>query len=725
MFSILSRRKYQCILQSSEEDCGAACLATICKYYGNFISINRSREAVGTGQFGTTLLGLKRGAEVVGFNTRAVKASPVLLDKLQEVILPTIIHWKGYHWVILYGKSRDKYAIADPAVGLRYLSRRELETAWNGIMLLLEPDADFSHKSIAEDTANQGFGRFFKRVWRFRVLLLQVLIANLVLGLLSLTSPILIQILTDDVLVRQDTQLLAIVAVAVVMMSVFSSSLQLVQSMTIAHFSQRLQLGLVLEFGYKLLHLPLSYYESRRSGEIISRLRDINEINQLVAQVVASLPSQFFITIISFGFMLFYSWKLTVVATIISLIMALSTLPLLPALRQKTRNLLVLSAENQGILVETFKGALVLKVTNAAPQFWDELQSRFGRLANLTFGTIHIGIINSTITKLTSKLGGTTLLVLGSLLVINRELSIGQLLAFNAMQANVLAFISLIMSLADEYFRSKTAVTRLLEVIDATPEATEDSRKAFTEIPHNEDIYCNNLCFHHMGRASLLEDFSIKLPGGKAIAFIGKSGCGKSTLAKLIAGLYQTQSGNIRVGMYNLQDISLECLRQQIVLVPQEPHFWSRSITDNFRLGNPHVTFEEIVTACQIAEADEFITQLPNSYQTTLGEFGANLSGGQRQRLAIARAIVSNPPILILDEATSGLDPIGESRVLQNILSHRQGKTTIIITHRPSAINRVDWVVLLNKGKVEQHGSLEALRNLPGKHQEFLTGLAL
>ena len=208
------------------------------------------------------------------------------------------------------------------------------------------------------------------------------------------------------------------------------------------------------------------------------------------------------------------------------------------------------------------------------------------------------------------------------------------------------------------------------------------------------------------------------------MAFIGKSGCGKSTLAKLIAGLYQPQSGNISVGMYSLQDLSLEGLREQIVLVPQEPHFWSRSILENFRLGNPYASFEQIITACKIAEADEFISQLPNTYQTTLGEFGANLSGGQRQRLAIARAIVNNPPILILDEATSGLDPIGESRVLQNILSHRQGKTTIIITHRPSAINRVDWVVMLDKGRVEQHGSLESLRLIPGKHQEFLSGFA-
>ncbi|WP_061546265.1 peptidase domain-containing ABC transporter [Cylindrospermopsis raciborskii] len=715
-----SRKKYECVLQASEEDCGAACLVSLCKYYGRFLTINKSREAVGTGQLGTTLLGLKRGSDSLGFNSRAVKAAPEILDRITEIPLPAIIHWRGHHWVILYGTRGKKYVIADPAVGVRYIERQELLAAWNGVTLLLEPDPEqFSTQS--QEQPHSGLLRFFLRILPYRGLLAQVIIINIILGVLALGTPVLIQLLTDDVLVRGDLQLLTVVVCAVVVMTVFSSSLQLIQSTMIAHFGQRLQLGLVLDFGRKLLQLPLSYYESRRSGEITSRLSDINEINQLVSQLVILLPSQFFVALISLGLMLFYSWQLTIAVIIFAAAMTVVALPFLPILQQKTRSLLVLGAENQGVLVETFKGAQVVKTTNAAPQFWDEFQSRFGRFANLNFSTIQLDIINGTIAKLLSSLGGVILLGLGSILVINHQLSIGQMLAFNTLQINVLALIVFVVGLVDEYFRSQTAISRLLEVIDATPEVVGGGQKPIAQIAGDADIFFSHLTFHHLGRIDLLDDFSLKLPGGNVIAIIGKSGCGKSTLAKLLAGLYQPSSGNIRIGVFNIHDLALDCLRQQVVYVPQDPHFWSRSILENFRLGIPNLSFDQIVQACEIADADGFISQLPNKYQTVLGEFGANLSGGQRQRLAIARGILNNPPVLILDEATAGLDPVSETHVLDRLLAFRKGKTTILITHRPSVMHRADWIVLLEQGKIQLQGSLETFIAQPGEHLHFLT----
>lgn len=712
--------RYAYVLQHSEEDCGAACLATIAKHYGRTFTISQIRELIGTGQTGTTLLGLKQGADALGFNARSAKTSSEILQRINEAPLPAIIHWQGCHWTVLYGKQAGKFVIADPAVGVRHISKQELAQGWTDwITLLLEPDA--ARFFAQPDQKVQGFGRFIKRAWLYRSMWSQALLLNVVLGLLSLASPFLMQILTDDVLVRGDTKLLMTVAIAVMAMTTMSSALEFVQSNLIANFAQRLELGLVLDFGRQILSLPMSYYETRRSGEIVSRLQDVQEINQLVSQVVVSLPSHFFIALISLGLMVFYSWKLTCAALLFAIAMTISTVIFMPTLQQKTRNLLVTEAENQGVLVETFKGALTLKTTSAAPQFWEEFQHRFGRLATLMLGTMQIGIVNHTCAGLVSSLGGIALIWFGGTLVINpaEHLSIGQLLAFKAMTDNVLGFVSTIVKFVDEFTRVKTATQRLNEVIETPVEG--DRKKPSVQLSPQDTIAFHQVNFHYPGRIDLLQDFSLEIPGGKVVALIGQSGCGKSSLSKLIAGLYTPQSGNIRIGYYNLQDLSIDCLRQQVGLIPQEAHFWSRSILENFRLGNPDLPFESMVKACQIAGCDEFISRLPDKYQTVLGEFGANISGGQRQRLAIARAIVNNPPILILDESTAGLDPVSEAQVLDLLLQHRQGQTTILISHRPKVICRADWIVYIEKGTVTLQGTQEELRALPGQHLDFLT----
>ena len=714
--------RYQSVLQHSEEDCGAACIATIAKHYGRTFAISRVREAVGTGSRGTSLLGLSRGAETLGFNARQVKASEQLVDQLNKAPLPAIIHWKGYHWIVLYGQKGKKYVIADPGVGIRYITRKELVEGWgNGIMLLLMPDDNRFYQQ--SDDQIGGFGRYLMRVLPYRAILIQAIAINIVIGLLSIISPLMMQLLTDDVLVRGDTQLLTVVAIGAIALSLFSSVMGLVQSHLIGHFGQRLQLGLILEYGRQLLRLPLSYFEGRRSGEVVSRIADVDHINELVSQIVLGLPSQFFIALVSLGFMLFYSWGLTLASLAAFIIVTLINLLFLPALRQKTRNEIVLGTENQGFLVETFHGVQVLKTTQATPQAWQEYQTNYGRLANLGWSTMKLGLYSGTITNIFSTCTNIALLWLGSYLVINHSLSIGQLLAFTGMSGNFLGFLSSVIGLVDEFITAQIVIQRLTEVIDATPESEKDEKKPWAELPGNADIICTNLNFHHAGRVDLLQDFSLIIPGGQVIALIGKSGCGKSTLAKLLAGLYFLQSGNIRYTIYNQQDLSMECLRQQVVLVPQEPHFWSRSILENFRFSYPQITFEQIVRACEIAGADEFISKLPDKYQTVLGEFGANLSGGQRQRLAIARAIVTDPPILILDESTGALDPVSEAKLLDRLLSHRLGKTTIMISHRPKVIGRADWIVQIEEGRLKIQGTPEALRDQPGEHLDFLDGV--
>ena len=710
---------YPCILQHSEEDCGAACLATIAKHYKRTFTLSRIREAVGTGSRGTSLLGLRRGAEALGFHARQAQAPPQLVEHLKEAPLPLLVHWKGNHWVVLYRQRGNRYTIADPAVGIRHISRAELLAGWSdGMMLVLQPDE--SRFYAQPDDRVSGLGRFLGRVWPYRWLLLQATIINIAIGLLALAMPILMQLLTDDVLVRGDLQLLSTVAIAVIGMNLFRSIISLIQSKLVGHFGQRLQLGLTLDYGFNLLRLPLSYFDAHRSGEVISRLGDVRTVNALVGQIVLGLPSQFFIAIVSLALMLIYSWQLTVASVAAFVVVMLVNLLFLPALRQKTRRLIVEGTENQGFLVETFRSALVLKTTQAAPQVWDEYQQNFGRLANLSWGTMQLGLYSSTLTGIISNLTTIGLLWFGSYLVIDRTLSIGQLIAFNGMSGNFLGFLGSVVGTIEEFITAQIVIQRLSEVLDATPEEVHTISKPWAAIANDANITCSQVNFHHTGRVDLLKDFTLTIPGGKVIALIGESGCGKSTLAKLIAGLYPLGSGNIRYGIYNQQDLSLECLRQQVVLVSQDAQFWSRSIIDNFRLSYPQTDLREIVRACQIAGADDFISELPSKYQTILGEFGANLSGGQKQRLALARGILPDSPILILDESTGALDPSTESQVLEQVLAERQDKTTILISHRPRVVLRADLIVYLDRGELKLTGTPAELLRIPGKHLNFL-----
>jgi ATP-binding cassette, subfamily C, bacterial len=709
--------KYPFVLQHSEEDCGAACLATIAKYYGRNYTINRMRDFIGTGQLGTTLFGIRKGAEKLGFKAQAGRATPELLKHINQVPLPMIIHWKGRHWVVLYGKKRHQYIVADPTVGIRYLTLSELMAGWSdGVMLILEIE---DIQSLPESDRISGFGRFLQRILPYKAVVIEIVFINIAIGLLSLAIPFLIQILTDDILIRQDTNFLTKIAIAVILINLFNSIFELVQFNLMAHVIQRLELGLILDFTRQMLRLPLSYYEARRSGEIVSRLQDIQHINQLITNLIANVPSQFFIALVSLSLMLFYSEKLTLISVILSCLILLSTIAVFPGLKKKTQFLMIAEAENYGFLVENFKGVMTLKTINGVVPVWEDLQRRFGNLAFLKLQRIQLGIVNEVLARLVSNLSAISLLWIGSKLVINQQLTIGQLLAFNTMNGYINQFLVTIVAFTNELTSVQVAVRRVIEVIDAKPETQE--QKAWVKFNDSSDIICQNLNFSYPGRGNLLDNLSITIPGGKVTAIIGESGCGKSTLIKLIAGLYSVETGNIRYGVFNQIDIALDCLRQQLILVPQDTHFWSRSIIENFRLTDSQIDFTEIVNACQIACADTFISELPEKYSTILGEFGANISGGQKQRLAIARAIAAHSTILILDESTSNLDPILEAQVLKNIFHYRQGKTTILISHRPQVISQADYLIFLDKGQLILAGNPQELAQIPGQHLEFLS----
>ena len=713
--------KYQWVRQQSGEDCGAASLAIVTKHYGRNLRINRIRELVGTQQGGTTMLGLKYGAQQLGFNSKAIKASSDILEELHKFTLPAIIFWKGYHFVVLYGKKGSKYVISDPAMGIRYLERQELIKGWQGfMMLLLQPDNQRFFNQEDEEPIHP-FDNLIKRLLAYKGILLRLLPLNLSIGLLALATPLLLKFLTDNILVAQQADQLTLVAIGVIFLAFINSVFTWLQSNLVVSFAEDLQKGLKLEFAQQILNLPLSYHEARRSGTAIRRLADIQRINLLVSQLVIDLPIKTFIGLIAVSFIIIYSWKISLIILAIGGVMTLSTLTFQSTIRQTTNRSFSLAGENSGLLAESFNGALTVKTTATAPQLWQELKHRLKKEFKFNLRTAQIRIINNIFSQLVAGIGTVVVLWFGSRLVFVQELTIGQLIAIYGLQQSFLGLISTLVQFVTEWTQVKAITQLLAELFEYTPENQGDEAKSFVNLSPEADINCHDLNFHYPGRIKLLENLSVTIPGGKVVALIGKSGCGKSTLAKLLTGLYSLQSGKITFGEHSLGDFPLDCLRQQVVLVPQDAFFFHRSIMENFRLGAPDATFEDIVSACKIASAHEFVSQFPEQYDTVLGVVAANISGGQKQRLAIARAILNNPPVLILDESTANLDPISEAEVLKSLLNHRQGQTTLLISHRPKVIGCADWIVLLDQGKLKFNGSLEDFRSQGGQNLDFLS----
>ncbi|MEB3362000.1 MAG: peptidase domain-containing ABC transporter [Synechococcaceae cyanobacterium] len=699
--------RFQCVEQVSEEDCGAACIATVARQHGKPIPLPRIRELVGTGIQGTTLLGLSRGGEAIGFRCRPVRAESrdEIFADMASLPMPAIVHWQGNHWVVLHGLRRNRVVIADPAVGLRRLSRQEFLKGWpNGVLLLMEPDHARLRAQPEDRRARSTLARLFGYVTPYSGLLLNVLAVNAVIGVVGLAMPLLMQILTDDVLVRRDSQLLASLGLGMMLLFAFRAILDYFQGVMIGYFAERLELNMILQYGRKLLSMPMAYFDTHRSGEILSRISDLSRVNTMFGFLVLGVPSQFFVALVSLLVMVKYSAPLAQVSVLAFLLILVFELTFLPALRDKSRRMIVRSAENQGFLVEMFRGAQVLKTTEATPQAWQEYQANFGSLANLSWKNTQLTVLNESLSEMLNAMLHLGLLIYGSSYVLRGELSIGQLLAFNGMSANVLTFLSSVSRFGANFVTGDFIFGRLAEVLDGKSEEPDDSRKSWIQLPADQPIRCQALHFSHPGRVELIRGLQLEIPGGRTTALIGESGCGKSTLVKLIAGLYPTQRGVISFGPYGLRDIALDCLRRQVCLVAQDSQFFNRSVLDNFRFSHPEVNYEQVVKACELSLAHEFISELPDGYQTILGEFGANLSGGQKQRLAIARALVADPPVLILDESTASMDPVLESRLLDRLLEHRRGRTTVMISHRTAVILRCDWVIYLEKGMVRFQG---------------------
>jgi ATP-binding cassette subfamily B protein len=697
-------KRYPFFEQQSASDCGVACLVMIGRYWGKRFSINRLRDLANVNRIGASLRGLTTAAESIGFASRPVKAS---LDKLAQQPLPAIAHWEGNHYIVVYEVTRKQVLVGDPAIGKLTLTHDEFVAGWTGYSLLLQP-TPFLKESEEASTAFWQLFELIKPHWQ---VLLEVLIASIFIQLFGLITPLFTQLLLDRVIVQGSTLTLNAVGLGLLIFSLFRVALNGLRQYLLDHTANRIGVALMVGFIKHTFRLPLAFFESRYVGDIVSRVQENQKIQRFITGEALSIILDLLTVSIYLGLMFWYSWQMTLlVLTIVPpfVILAIVSTPFFRRINREVFNAL---AKENSYLIQSLTGIRSIRsmaIEQTLRWHWEEL---LNNLTKKMFSGRILGNGMQLVSSTIESIATTGLLWFGAWMVIQNQLTIGQLVAFNMLLGNIIHPFQRITVLWNQLQEVIISTERINDVLEAEPEEDLKNQPRQYLDTIQGHIRFENMTFryHPDNDTNVLENLNFEILPEQTVALVGRSGSGKTTLAKLILGLYTPTDGKILIDGHDISSLALASLRSQIGVVDQETFLLGGTIRENISIAFPEVSLTEITEAARLAGADEFIRQLPMGYETQIGEGGGMLSGGQRQRLAIARALLGNPRLLVFDEATSHLDAESERIIQNNLNTILKGRTSLIIAHRLSTIRNADLILVLDNGLLIESGTHKEL----------------
>jgi ATP-binding cassette, subfamily B, bacterial HlyB/CyaB len=704
-------RRYPALMQLSETDCGAACLSMILRYYGKHVSINRLRDLANVSREGATLYSVAEAAETLGFHSRGIRAA---FEHLEKVELPAIAHWEGFHYIVLYEVTPARVVVADPAIGLRKLTREQFEKGWTGYLLLLTPTPKIEKVEESKTT----FGRFLPLLKPYRALLFEIFVASLVLQLFGLASPIFTQVIVDKVLVHKSTSMLNVLLAGMLLIAVFQTATTALRYYLLVHTTRRIDMQMVVDFYRHILSLPMRYFEERKVGDILKRFNENARIRDFLTGRALGVMLDCLMIFVYLALMFYYNAKLTLVALVFIPGYVVLTVVATPIFKRQYREAFEKAAEADSQMVESVSGVGTVKATAAERSIRWKLEGLIVKSLNVQFRSALSGMATISIGNLLQTLNTLFLFWYGAHLVINGELSVGQLVAFNLLVGSVTRPILSVVDIWREFQEISIGLERLNEVFDAKAEE-DPTKQSLIKMPRiRGHIKFDNMTFRYPTRAdkNALQNINLEILPGQTIALVGRSGSGKTTFANMLLRLHQPNEGRISIDGYDLRQVSITSLRSQVGVVPQDVFLFSGTIRENIAFGDPDAPPERVVGASMLAGAHEFVSELPLGYETKIGERGQSLSGGQKQRIAIARALFKQPRILIFDEATSALDTESERAIQQNLDQILKDRTTFIIAHRLSTVRNADRIIVMDKGTIVEQGDHYTLMKEKGMY---------
>jgi subfamily B ATP-binding cassette protein HlyB/CyaB len=645
---------------------------------------------------------LVRAAKLLHLKARILHEPSEL--RLKTVPTPALVKLKG-GFVILGGRDADgKLRLLHLVTrSARVLSYDEHVTEWDGEIILVTRRA-----GVGIDPRQFGFSWFLPSIWRYRRPLAHVLLASLFVQVFALVNPLFFQIVVDKVLVHKGTSTLVLIAIGMVSLGLFNVVLQYLRAYVLSHTTNRIDVELGAKLFNHLLHLPLSYFETRAAGQTVARVRELETIRAfLTGQGLSSLIDLLF-TVVFIAVLFAYSWLLALIVLCSAPVYSIIAILVRPILREKIKQRFNRGAETQQFLVEAVVGMQTLKAAAVEPMTQASWEEKLAAYVKTSFDATLLATFGQNATQYVSMLTMALIIFFGAQAVIAGQMTVGELVAFNMIASQVAQPILRLSQLFQDFQQVRVSVERLGDILNTPVEPIPQNLPMLP--PPRGAIELKNISFRYRpGYPEVLSDVSLSIASGEVVGIVGPSGSGKSTMTKLIQRLYQPERGQLLIDGVDIAQVDPTWLRRHIGVVLQENVLFNRTIHENIAFADPAMPRANVIRVAQLAGAHEFIAQLPQGYDTMIEERGANLSGGQRQRIAIARALATNPRILIFDEATSALDYESERSVQQNMREIVRGRTVLIIAHRLAAVRSCDRIISLLQGRMVEQGTHDEL----------------
>jgi len=692
---------------SGRPDSGLAALVLMLRFHGVAVEVEQLRHQLAAGAVGVSEM--IRTARALGLKARAVNVS---WPRLAKVPMPAIAERSDGSFIVIGKVVEDRILVQDPLSGRpSHLTREEFEKVWSGRLLLLARRTRFADLSRTFDVT-----WFLRATHKYRKLLGEVLVASLFLQVFALITPLFFQVVIDKVLVHRGLTTLDVLVLGLIAVSLFEAVLSALRTHVFAHTTNRIDVELGARLYRHLVGLPISYFETRRAGDSVARVRELENIRNFLTGSALTLVVDALFTVIFIAVMMVYSQLLTLVVVATFPFYIGISVGVTPLFRRRIEEKFSRGAENQALLVESVTGIETLKAMAVEPQMQRRWEDQLASYVSASFKVLSLGNWSSQAVQLVSKLSTAVTLYLGARLVIDGTLTVGELVAFNMLASRVSQPVLRLAQIWQDFHQTRISIDRLGDILNTAPEPFHAPGRASLP-PIRGAVSLDHVVFRYrVGGPVVLSELTLDIPAGQIVGIVGPSGSGKSTLAKLVQRLYVPEAGRVLVDGVDLAMVDVTWLRRQIGVVLQENVLFSRSVRENIALTDPGMPFERVVAAAQLAGAHDFVLELPQGYDTPVGERGTGLSGGQRQRIAIARALVGDPRILILDEATSALDYESERAVQQNMARIAKGRTVIIIAHRLSTVRHADRILTLERGRLVEDGDHEALLRAGGRY---------